>query len=380
MSNEPTLAPGAPLAFRVRAGAARDHDTFKVEARALGAQQKEALLTEGDDGDIWRLTADEGPGMRGHDIAPFPLGYLIAGVTSDLYNRIRAVAADLGAAVNNVEISMSHRFGATGSFIQSTAISSSEAVELRIALSGDVDGPVARTVITEALATSLGVAFVREPLPESTFALYLNGRRRIVVGRPNSGAPDVVDPLLAHRSSPRPESASSRVDLIEKPGAVESGETQPTPLVSANKRFMTITGTGRTLANGEFLTETWINRPGMSHFLFRTDESASGAAPSGLGLLSTGIAFCYLTQLHRYIDAQKLEIHRPRLVQFTPFVGSGRRRAAAIDTHLFLNGEAPEDLHVRLLTIAADTCFMHAAAASSVAPDVAMTLNGERLA
>jgi hypothetical protein len=143
---------------------------------------------------------------------------------------------------------------------------------------------------------------------------------------------------------------------------------------------MTITGVGRALSNGEFLSETWIARPGMSHFLLRSDESPAGAAPSGLGLLSTGIAFCYLTQLHRYIDSQKLQISRPRLVQFTPFASNDQTHVGGIDTHLFLSGDAPEDLHVKLLTIAADTCFMHAAAAASVEPSIAVTLNGEPLA
>jgi hypothetical protein len=127
-SDGPTLKSGDTLGFRVRTGSRRSpvitgtgSETFKVEARALGAQQKEAVLTEGATGSLWRLTADEGPGMRGHDVAPFPLGYLIAGVASDLYNRISAAAAKRGAALGDVEISMSHRFGAEGSFIQSTA-------------------------------------------------------------------------------------------------------------------------------------------------------------------------------------------------------------------------------------------------------------------
>jgi hypothetical protein len=34
---------------------------------------------------------------------------------------------------------------------------------------------------------------------------------------------------------------------------------------------------------------------------------------------------------------------------------------------------------IRLLTIAAQTCFMHAAAAGAIEPSVTLTLNGESL-
>ena len=45
-----------------------------------------------------------------------------------------------------------------------------------------------------------------------------------------------------------------------------------------------------------------------------------------------------------------------------------RARAGAVDTHLFLNGSAPDDMHENLLNMAARTCFMHAAAAARIEP------------
>lgn len=378
---------GDPLGFRVRTGSARSpvvdgngSDVFKVEARTLAAQQKEAILTEGASGSVWRLASDEGPTMKGDDIAPFPLGFLIAGVVADLYNRIRAAAARRCAVMAEVEIAMSHVFGSAGSFIRSTATASSEAVEFRIEIVGGFDAATARSIVAEAMAASPAVAFLRVPMNDNTFALYINGRRRTVVTRSNSVAADVMDPFLTYRSPPRPENPGGRADLIEKPGIVESGDAPEVPLASFEKRMFTISGTGRSRAGGEFLTETWIARPGMSHFRILSDETAADTAPSGLGLLSAGAASCYLTQLHRYIEAQKLPIHSARLVQFTRFTSGADARADSIDTHLFLNGHAPEALHLKLLTIAACTCFMHAAAVGSVEPSVVLTLNGERLA
>jgi uncharacterized OsmC-like protein len=377
---------GDPLGFRVRTGSARSpvvigagSDVFKVEARTLAAQQKEAILAEGTAGSVWRLASDEGPVMKGDDLAPFPLGYLIAGVMADVFNRIRAAAARQSAALREVAIEMVQTFGSTGSFIKSTATASSEAAGLRIDLAGAIDAATARIIVAEAMAASPAIAFLRLPMRDNTFALYINGRRRTVIARPNSTAADVTDPFLTYRSPPRPEIPGGRTDILEKPGIAETGAAPEVPLASPEKRLFKIAGAGRSRTGGEFLTETWIARPGMNHFRILADETAADRAPSGLGLLSAGIAACYLTQLHRYIDAQKLPIHSARLVQFTPFTSGADARAGAIDTHLFLNGDAPEALHLNLLTIAAHTCFMHAAAAGSVEPSFALTLNGESL-
>lgn len=385
-SQDSILRYGDPLGFRVRAGASRPeavvgsgHGRFRVEARAAEAQQKEAVLIEGDQGSVWRLTADEGAVMNGHDIAPFPLGYLIAGVAGDLFNRLKAAARRRGAGLARVDIGMSHTFGSSGSFIQSTATASSEATEIEVALSGPLSAAEARSLLADALDASPAIAFLREPVRDSTFALIINGRRRLSLGKPSSPAADIADPFMTHHRPPRPDGGTGGVAILEKPGITETGEAPPVPLGSSGKRLFTIAGRGSGIGNGRFLTETWIARPGMSHFRILSDESPADAAPSALGLLSTGIAFCFLTQLHRYVEAQKLAIRAPRLVQLTDFASSAGARADALDTHLFLNGDAPDDMHENLLNMAARTCFMHAAAAASIEPQVTLRLNGDLL-
>ena len=42
-------------------------------------------------------------------------------------------------------------------------------------------------------------------------------------------------------------------------------------------------------------------------------------APSGLSLTTSGIVFCYITQLLRYIEHQKLNIRGVRVVQASPY-------------------------------------------------------------
>lgn len=382
------LRHGDPLGFRIRIGSRRPAVVlgavpggFRVEARAAEAQQKEGVLHEGAAGSVWRLTADEGAALNGHDIAPFPLAYLIAGVAGDLYNRLAAAAGRRGVRLEDVGIGMSHTFGSSGSFIQSTATASSEAAAIDISLSAGIDVAVARSLAKEAIDASPAVAFLREPVADNTFALHINGRRRLALGRPGSSREDVEDPFLTHASPPRPAAGGDAgAPILAKPGIAEGGDAPQVPLASPGKRLFTIAGRGSAIGDGRFMTETWIARPGMSHFRILSDESAADAAPSGLGLLSTGIAFCFLTQLHRYVEAQKLAIRAPRLVQLTEFAAGSSARAGAVDTHLFLNGSAPDDMHENLLNMAARTCFMHAAAAARIEPSISLRLNGEPVA
>jgi len=91
-----------------------------------------------------------------------------------------------------------------------------------------------------------------------------------------------------------------------------------------------------------------------------------------------------MTQLARYIESMKLAINGVRLVQFTPFQGGAKdnMKAAAgpIDTHLFLNGEAPDETHLKLLTVAMHTCYLHAAAKTPTEPNLRITHNGRPVA
>ena len=123
----------------------------------------------------------------------------------------------------------------------------------------------------------------------------------------------------------------------------------------------------------------------MSHFALRSDERVTGdEAPSGLALLSAGIAFCFMTQLSRYIEHMKFDIRGVRLVQFSPYALTSSGGAVAgvvepVDTHLFLSGHESDDTHEQLMHIAARTCYLHATLADAFAPAVGIELNGVRI-
>jgi uncharacterized OsmC-like protein len=214
--------------------------------------------------------------------------------------------------------------------------------------------------------------------------LYINGRRRHVEEVRNSVATDASDPYMTYSAPPRPlPEAAALPHPISKTRRQEVGSPEAAPASTATRIVRTIKGEGRPIPpEGCFELDTWLAMPGASHFTFRTDEGASDVAPSGLALLSAAVSFCYMTQLSRYIEHMRLPIKGVRLVQFNPYRlmtdvnGNMTGVAAPIDTHLFLSGEAPEEIHAKLLMIAARTCYLHATATAALKPVVRVVHNG----
>jgi len=378
---------GDPLAFLLRRGRTRSpllcggRDVIKVEARQLVGHQKEAVVTEGADASAWRLTSDEGRHLRGTDLAPFPLGFFSAGLQSDLYGRVRTLAAARNIALDDAEIRVANHYWLTGSFIHGTGEGHAEAPDIEVRVQSGASTDAIRTLVAAAMDASPAIAFLRTPLLGNTFALYVNGRRRQVDGVVNSPSTEVDDPYRVHARAPRPIDANPRRDLIEKTGRVEQGTPQPAAATVTNKLIRNVLGEGKSLGHdGLYEVDTWLGMPGASHFRLMSDEGHSDTAPCGLALLSAGVAFCYMTQLSRYIENMKMKISGVRLVQFNPYAAGPTAAAEPIDTYLFLNGEAPEEMHLRLLTIAARTCYLHAASKTATEPNLRIIHNGRDVA
>jgi uncharacterized OsmC-like protein len=378
---------GDPLAFRLRQGRGRPRlltggrDVIKVEARQMAGHQKEAGVTEGAEGSAWRLTSDEGKHLRGTDLAPFPLGFFNAGMQGDLYGRIRTLAASGNIALDDVAIRVTNHYWLTGSFIQGTGEGHAEAPDVEVQVQSGASTETIRALVAAAMDASPAIALLRTPLLGNTFALYVNGRRRQVAGVANSASADAGDPYRTYARAPRPLDANARRDLIEKTGRVEQGTPEPASPTVTNKLIRNVHGEGKPLGrDGMYEVDTWLGMPGTSHFRLVSDEGAGDAAPCGLALLSAGIAFCYMTQLSRYIENMKMNIRGVRLVQFNPYVVGSNAAAEPIDTHLFLNGEAPEETHLQLLSIAARTCYLHAASKTTIEPNLRIIHNGRDIA
>jgi uncharacterized OsmC-like protein len=376
---------GDPLGFKLRQGrsslfAAQARDVIKVEARQMAGHQKEAVVTEGPQGSAWRVASDEGKHLRGSDLAPFPLGFFNAGLQGDLYGRIRALAADRDIALDHVEIILANHYWLTGSFIHGTGEGHAEAPDIEVRVHSSAAPETVTALVAAAMDASPAIALLRTPVTGNTFALYINGRRRQVAGVASSQGDDAADPYRVYPHAPRPLDPGERRDLIEKTGQVEQGTLELAGPTVTNKLIRNVLGEGRIGRDGLFGVDTWLGMPGTSHYRLGTDERGTDAAPCGLALLSAGIAFCYMTQLSRYIENMKMNIRRVRMVQFNPYRAGPSAAVEPVDTHLFLDGEAPEETHLQLLTIAARTCYLHAACKTAVEPNLRITHNGRDIA
>lgn len=384
----PSIDPGRPLAFRCREGAGlsglrtgqEGADTITVEARQMRGHQKEALVTEGRSGAAWRLPSDEGVHLNGTDLAPFPLGFFNAGLQGDLFQRIRQVFHEQDQTSPDLRIELVNQYWLAGSFALGTGKGHAEPTEIRIRVESEAPASAVAARVKKALDQSPAIDLLRTPI-ENTFALYINGRRRPVTGIPGSQASDVADPFLGDRAAPLPVGEPAPDDLIAKPDRREATYPGAMPTGTPLRRIRKVHGRGRLAADSDLASiESWLELPSASPFLFRSATGTHSNAPSGLALLSAGIACCYMTQLARYIDTMKMAVNGVRLVQRSPYaITAGRGRALPVDTHLFLDGDAPKQNHLRLLQIAAQTCYLHASAAAQMEPVIDIFHNGAKI-
>ena len=362
---------GYPLAFRVQDGARPDllgsgngKSVYTTEARMFGGHQKEAIVTEGEGGPKWRLTSDEGIHLNGTDLAPFPLGFFNAGMHGELLSRIASRASAANIPMADVKLSLRNFYWMTGSFIKGDGEGFADSPEVRL-LAPVEHVENLRSIVNAAKTASPAFHAVETPL-QNTFALYVNGRRKPVVGMNPYEGDDVADPYVTYSNPPAPD-GSTREDPIRKTGVVEDGEIKPAPAATKTKIIRTVAGLSGFSEDMQSVdTDTWLEMPGVSHFALRTDDQSDGdKAPTSLALISAAIAFCYMTQLSRYIENMKLNISDIRLVQRSPYqVVDGVGQASPVETHLFLHGHADVDTHAKLLNIAAKTCYLHATLAA----------------
>jgi uncharacterized OsmC-like protein len=394
---------GFPLGFKLAQGRARSplacgaagRDVFKVEARQLAGHQKEAVVTEGVSGSSWRLTSDEGKHLKGTDLAPFPLGYFNAGLQADLVNRILWLAEARSTRLEALDLELQNSYYMTGAFFRGDGKGYAEPAKVKVVIASSAPEDAIASLVRTAVAASPALAAMRLPV-ENTFALYVNGRRREVKTMKGSASPDAADPLKTYSAAPRPlPGASDLPDLVRRTGQTRPGAVAAAPAGTTTRITRLIDGTCRLVdPAGVIETDSVLDMPGMSHFTLKSDErgATGGAAapdqgPSGLSLLSAGIAFCFMTQLSRYIEHMKFNIRQVRLVQFNPYTlqgsasdGSARGAIEPVDTHLFLHGDESDETHERLMKIAATTCYLHATLASALQPVVSIEVNGAALA
>jgi hypothetical protein len=349
-----------PAAFPVAARAAVGSGLVTVEAAITGGHQKEALVYPAAPGPVWRLASDEGAYLRGTDLAPAPLMYWAAGVHADFCHRLAARARDAG--LRRLRLAIEHRYRVSGSFAQGGARGEAFAPLLDLALECNAPGPAVQSLVDAAASESPLFAAMRVPLA-NTFALYVNGRRRALAGIPLSTAADVGDPFLAHAAAPQPLRRPAPPVIGKRP--LEPGAPiVAMPTSTGGLEFSSRVDGSLDPATGLVSAGVDFPRIPASTFTFAADATGE-RAPTGLAYAWAGVAFCYLTQLSRYIETRRLGVTGVRLVQRGP-------QAGPVDTHLFLNGSADDATMAELVTLGARTCYLHATLGAALAPRIAL--------
>jgi hypothetical protein len=356
---------------------------FRVDSRAMGAHQKEALVYEGVDGPVWRVVSDEGAYLKGSDCAPFPLGFFNAGLQADVLGNLQRIVRHQKLNLSTISLELDNDFSFSGSFFKGDGEGTAESAQLRLKTAGEANVEQLKAAVNEACRASIGLD-VMARAQEGTFAIYVNGIRRDVLDAKPSGASDAPDPLKNYAGLPSPIRDGLDIEGIVTKYPRPDVETQIMP--SAGTKFeirvlgeSTLPG----IANGPTKIKTALKAPPGSHFGFGTDEYSlvNPVAPSGLSLLCSAVSFCYMTQLLRYSEYLKYKVRAIRLVQYSPFStvlenGMLVGKAGPFDTHLFLHGEEPDSVMQKLLVMAARTCYLHAALRSTLPPILTIEHNG----
>ena len=377
---------GYPIGFKMAAGqrisslasGTPGQDSMIAEVRHVGHHQKEAVVEEGRGGPCWRLASDEGVHLKGTDLAPFPLGYYNAGLQADLAGHIVRLARTRGIVLARMEMSLTTAYSLTGSFVQGTGQGIAEGVTIDLDITANATSGLVAALVRDAVAASPALAMVTTQI-DNTFALYVNGRRRNPTTLPASSAPNAADPFIKHADLPRPL-VGDFSHLVTKCTEKQPGE--PTAAPVAGKVIREVRGRGALIgATGVYSTKVALNLPGSTYYEFTADEKGSATAPTGLALATAGIAFCYITQISRYIENMKLPIRGIRLVQTSPYgiTTDGRGTAAPCDTHLFLNGETDDDTFEMLQRVAANTCYLHQTMIQMPPLKIGIRLNGQKI-
>ncbi|MFQ5650305.1 MAG: OsmC-related (seleno)protein [bacterium] len=391
----------APLAFKVRAGGKHaspgtvpDRIVLRSKVRSLAGMQKEAVVTQlHPAGSTWRMVCDEGPYLSGTDLAPFPLAFYTAGMQFDYLSHLLNNARALGIEMSALELVQDNFYSMHGSFLKGDATGGAQPVALTVKLNSRAPEATLADLIKMSEVSSPAHAAMRTPLADS-FALHLNGHSVPVRGVPQSPVTGIGDPRNDFDVHPAPgatfiDDAITKVETAQKRHDVEGGVASS--LKSVQNRQLHVHGEARLSDLGLKRTTVWLRKPIGSTFGFASDEDRSSGghdqAPSGLALLSAGIAFCYLTQISRYARIVKLKLDAVRIVQDTSFSFSGSREdttlvAAAhpVDTHVFIESRESEETAQRVVRMGAQTCFLHAALTGSFQTRIQGQVNGSVVA
>ena len=373
---------GLPLFFEVpnaqelgfTVGENRHGQSVRTWVRSLSVMQKEAVVVNSATGKAWRLSSDEGPYLNAHDVAPYPLCFLTAGMISSYMNELLSLARARGITLKNIRLSQDNYYTMRGVMGKGTMFAGALPIKLCLQAETDADDDTLNELTLHAIAASPLNGLMRGSLT-SLFTLSVNGKQievRNVAALDGDALPDPGD---NYSSLEVGSSTIGDTDLIEK-------------LVETEIKFGVAGGVGTSLADSQdrilhlqahcdvredgvkVITLTVLSPLG-SVFQFLCDEDPKfggrGLAPDAASYISAGIGLCFMTQLGRYAKMMKRPVEEYRIIQDTHFSlggasgGTGKPGTAdPVETHVYLKTGEGDDYGRDVLDQGEQTCFLHA--------------------
>ena len=380
---------GYPLGFLIKKAESNTNGlnkTFTSHTRQMDILQKESIGYEGDlNSTSFRLTSDEGKHLNGTDLAPFPLGFFNASIHGDIVGTIMKQATLKGLKIDNIDCEVLNSYYLTGSFVKGDGKGHAEPTTINLDIATSENQDDIKNLILSASKMAPVLAGLRTPL-KNTFALYANGRRKDLSSLNESTKTDAEDPYQQYKVEPSPSNSDNYSDrMIVKTGEVSAGTVEPVDGYNVpksqdgnaenpkfNKIIRTIVGKSSTNANSKIVeVDTVLGLPGMTHFVISSDIDGN-IAPSPVNVMGAAISFCFLTQTHRYIHHQKFAIEGLRMSQYATFKenSDGTVEMLPLDTHLYMNGTAPDEHNEKLIDMSERTCYLHATLSEALDPKI----------
>ena len=350
---------------------------IRTRVRSLTGMQKEAVVEYGPTGTVWRMACDEGTGLNGTDLAPFPLAFFNVGMLDSFAGEILTLATERGLGTDGLELTLINRYLREGSATQGTMTGKGLPAEFDVQLPSGADETAWAELVRLALAASPADALMRTPL-RNAFTITKNGVRLTPERVPPwSGEIVQADDSSFDGALPAHESARDIIVKLQGPDAQIARQTAGSAIADSQRRELGVLGRLVVRPDGQRESKVRIAREGLSStFAFLSDTSerfgGSGRAPDGLAYLSAGIAFCFMTQVGRHAHTVKQKLGRYALAQDTSFSlpgASGGTRseasAAPLVSHAHLTIDESDDETRSLVDMGEQSCFLHGASSGN---------------
>jgi uncharacterized OsmC-like protein len=359
-----------------------------TEAVDLNGMQKEAFISAGRNSTGWRIPTDESLHLKGLDAAPQPLALHNASLQICLLNQIKKVFQEKNIKVKNVSIKIDTYFNIKGSFFRGDIKSCLKDIVIHFDIQAEISEEELNTCIEKAIKASPLIRAIRYPM-QNTFSIKANGKKIKLPPNLQSTLEQVGDPQerINELQKILPQNVTERPILEKKVNSTMEPPKQgeiPVGLLPDIDRTIHIRGTGAVVSDTENIVQTSFYHPLGSVFEYRSDQNdkdiSGNKAPSTLIYHGAALAFCFMTQFHRYAIVKKIPFDELRIVQLTPFdLDSSKEKNLSFDTHIFVNGDFSDSFATDLVKMAHQVCFLHAALESDNEIHYSVALNGEEI-